>query len=199
MTEKGARLVLRLPAALETWLSEQAEKFALDTATYARLLLAERMSGERAPGTQPAPPNRVPNQGLTYASAPMEPATHDAAEPRAEDMDIPADPDGGDPGNLAGLFQEAGQVVDRLEQHDEPERSPPPSYLAPQPRYQRPPPPLAAQPGGYDAQNRRVPPGGMTRPVGVNQQVGYGDQMGDPHGNIIRRNFRHLGFQGGRS
>lgn len=42
-------------------------------------------------------------------------------------------------------------------------------------------------------------PGAVTRPSGINRQVGQGYATGDAAGNILRQNFGHLGFSDGFS
>ena len=42
-------------------------------------------------------------------------------------------------------------------------------------------------------------PGAVTRPSGINRQVGQGYSTGDAAGNILRQNIGHLGFSDGFS
>lgn len=97
-----------------------------------------------------------------------------SAEPRAEEVEVPPDPDDGP--------------------HGAPQRRPGSEAIASaaQPR---------AVPSLLDSTAlstpRRRPPGSATRPAAPNPNRAHGLQMGDGLGNVVRANFAHLGFTRG--
>jgi hypothetical protein len=122
----------------------------------------------------------------------------DDDEPRAEEIDIPADPDQGSPG-LEDVMAGASDILDDMialsEQPAAParqvQRAPQPQRGAYQPRF-----------GANRNQRAAMPahgPGSATRVIGVNDQVAGQNQYGDGHGNVLRDNMRHLGLTGTRS
>ena len=123
-------------------------------------------------------------------------------EPRAEDMEIPADADGGLPtSELEELLATSPGLRDEMVAASGVAQ--PNELLAELAR----PPARAAASSSYRGQiNNRgrgiVPPGGpgsRTRPLGVNDQIVGGNTYGDGHGNVLRDNMRHFGFNGTRS
>ena len=217
MADKATRLTIRLGDEARTWLKAEADKRGLDEAAFARMLIYERMNGA-APAMPSAAPFAFRSRG--YAAPGGE--TNDeiaaesgndgrdvpdkelasAGEPRAEEMEIPPDADGGDPqAALDALMQAGPSFFDELAERVAPRASAvasrPQSALASRDRYAAPArtyrraPTRGLQPS--------VGPGSMTRPVGVNGGVAGGNIQGDGYGNVLRDNMAHFGMVGTRS
>ena len=90
-------------------------------------------------------------------------------EPRAEEMDVPPDPDDGPPRAVAQWKPTPPARVNQA----------PPSLLEMEP------PPSGARPGT------------ATRPAPPRSESAFGLKMGDAQGNVVRANFAHLGFSRG--
>ena len=90
-------------------------------------------------------------------------------EPRAEEMDVPPDPDDGPPRAVAQWKPTPPARVNQA----------PPSLLEMEP------PPSGARPGT------------VTRPAPPRSESAFGLKMGDAQGNVVRANFAHLGFSRG--
>lgn len=106
-----------------------------------------------------------------------------------EEMDIPPDPDGGNPGALDDLLRAGPSILDQMMSAPAPAAAAP-SYrqAAPQRTYRsnRGPQPV-------------VGPGSLTRVVGVNDMAIGGNTLGDGRGNVLRENMRHFGIVGTRA
>ena len=123
-----------------------------------------------------------------------------ADEPRAEDMEIPADADDGmAPAALDELLAAAPSVLDELLAAAE---QPPHPMVAELAR-----PAQRQAQRGYRTQlshrDRGLValggPGSRTRAVGVNDGVVGANNYGDGQGNVLRDNMRHFGLNGTRS
>lgn len=147
-------------------------------------------------GGNPAPAAR--------RAAPVRPAPADdhreLDEPEpllVEEMDIPADADGGDPSALDELLATGPSLLDEMAAMAQPrEPAPAPARQAqrnaPQRSYR---PALSRRPGAQPA----FGPGSMTRAIGVNDQSTGTNDFGDGRGNVLRDNNRHFGLVGTRS
>jgi hypothetical protein len=228
MMDKSTRLTVRLSADARAWLVAEADKRGLDEAAFARMLIYERMNGaapEPLYGTSPImaelPGIRADNAarrkelrqreaGQTTSDADAERIEAGleeqlADEPRAEELEVPADADGGDPfSTFDGLMQAGPSFLDELIERQRP-REP---AAAPAPRrpgrsletYDAPQAPRAAP--RYRRSQGLQPtygPGSQTRVVGVNPEVGRGNMFGDGYGNVLRDNMAHFGMVGTRS
>lgn len=223
MPDKATRLTIRLGEDVRAWLKAEGAKRGLDEAAFARMVLYERMNGQNydllavrpslvAPGlrtTERAHLARYPGErsdegAPVYTSAPSEIQSEEelvaAGEPRAEEMDIPPDADGGDPNAAFDALMQAG-----------------PTFLDELLAAAKPPAPARQE--GYRFQRsreaRRAPtrgrsqqgfapagysgPGSLTRPIGVNNAIAGGNIQGDGVGNVLRDNNRHFGFVGTRA
>ena len=120
-------------------------------------------------------------------------------EPRAEDIEIPADADDGPPAaQLEELLATAPSVLDELLAAAEQPPHPMIVELArparvPQRGYRA---PLSNRDRGLVAFGG---PGSRTRPIGVNDGIVGANNYGDGPGNVLRDNMRHFGFGGTRS
>jgi hypothetical protein len=218
MTDKPTRLTIRLGEDARTYLQAEAAKRGLDEAAFARMLIYERMNGAApiVPSTarryelaHPAVGGEVsdatqPHLGdgrdVDLDAAATDADLAAAGEPRAEEFEVEADADGGNPEAIAtfdALLAAGPSFLDSLIA----ERRA--TVPAPQPRLpmrapQRQP---AIAPRNYRAQ-RRGPqqglqpsygPGSLTRPLGVNE-YSIGDvQFGDGSRNVGRQNMGHFG------
>jgi hypothetical protein len=216
MADKSTRLTIRLGEDARTWLKAEADKRGLDEAAFARMLIYQHMNGaEELPvrftlradeaaaasrrreavtsSTMRAPAPSHSEAAAEVFAEPSEFAEEFADdEPRAEEMDIPADADGGDPyAGVDALMQAGPSFLDDLIQRTAPRnpvaaaRQAPPR--APERSYRRP-----MQQGLQPSYG----PGSQTRAIGVNHAVAGGNIQGDGHGNVMRDNFRHFGMRG---
>ncbi len=105
-------------------------------------------------------------------------------------MDIPADPDGGNPGTLDDLLRAGPSILDQM-------MSATPAQ--PAPTYRQ----AATYRAPMTNRNRGLQPihgpGSMTRAVGVNDMAIGGNTLGDGRGNVMRENMRHFGIVGTRA
>ena len=192
-------------------LHAKASALGLEDAAYVRMLIFRDVNG--VAGALPGSSQAVSTFRRAVTSAVHElPAIEEAdapleelvpeGEPRAEDMEIPADADGGLPtSELEELLATSPGLLDEMVAASGVAQ--PNELLAELAR----PPARAAASSSYRGQiNNRgrgiVPPGGpgsRTRPLGVNDQIVGGNTYGDGHGNVLRDNMRHFGFNGTRS
>lgn len=108
---------------------------------------------------------------------------------RAEEMDIPADPDGGVP-HLDAILGAAPSILDEMMSGAMPTSQAASTY-----RQQR-------QSSRSYRQRPAQPlygPGSMTRAIGVNDMTIGGNTFGDGTGNVMRDNMRHFGIVGTRA
>lgn len=128
---------------------------------------------------------------------------HDAREPaptaeeineaddglRAEEMEIPADADGGAP--LDELLAAGSSLLDDMLARAQP-RTAPAVQQQPRSTYR----PAHARSFGLQPQ---YGPGSRTRQVGVNDHAVGSNAFGDGSRNVLRDNMRHFGLSGTRS
>lgn len=194
---KADRIVTRLESEVRARLHAKASALGLDDAAYVRTLIYRDLNELAAPvamrrGTiRPAfasgeiPVERVFVRGDGTAEEP-EPLP-------AEEMDIPADADGGDPGALDELLGASSTILDEMMAMAQPA---PQAPAAPAPRSYH--APLSRRPGAQSLQPV-YGPGSKTRAVGVNDMAIGGNTYGDGRGNVLRENMRHFGIVGTRS
>ena len=188
---------------MQAKLHEKAKALGLDDAAYARMLIYADVNGmggyasgqsssavnavpSRFRGSNPSPAHRV---APVADELPIEELV-DADEPRAEDMEMPADSDGeaaldellsAGPSLLDDMIARAGAV---------PAAQPGRQLATRGPRNYRQAP--VAAPYGR--------PGSLTRPVGVNEMaVGSNSFGGGNTGNVLRDNMSHFGIVGTRA
>lgn len=181
-------------------LNAKASALGLDVAAYARMLIYRDVN-ELAVAY--APPTREPEhlgEVATFwqpqASPPQSEASDDEIdpnEPRAEDVEIPADPDGA---GLDDLLRAGPSLLDEMMAQAAPAKAP-----------------ISQRPGaGLQQRQYRAPlsnrnrgaqpiygPGSMTRAIGVNDMAIGSNNTGDGHGNVLRDNMRHFGITGTRA
>ncbi len=207
---------MRLEPDVRTKLNERAKSLGLDAAAYVRMLVYRDANGDAADGQRfhlgtvdrsndGRRPRLAADHARPGALAPApereldEPELEDLVddnEPRAEDMEIPADPDSGAPG-LDDVMAGASDILDQMVALSA-------QPAAPARQAQRPRPPQRGYQPRFGNRNQRqaMPaygPGSATRIVGINDQVAGQNQYGDGHGNVLRDNMRHLGLVGTRS
>ena len=195
-------------------LHERASGLGLEDAAFLRMLIFRELNGG-ASNEQPAlwPASRLQERAedrlgigdidrrdlaasepdsagasrLAYDSRELE----GAGEPRAEDMEIPADPDGG--GALGDLLASAPSILDEMIAASRPAESVlPATYRQPQRAVQR----------GYGMRRGMQPPygpGSRTRAIGLNDMAIGANDFGDGYGNVLRDNMRHFGITGTRA
>ena len=175
-------------------LRQKAGANGLDEAAYVRMLIYRDLNGiaHEEAGQHGA----VGSRHLHAAPVNFDARETEEPEPLpVEEMDIPADADGGEPG--AGLDELLGAGPSLLDEML--------AMAAPQPSPQMPAPARVPQRGYRPAYQRRMGvqpsagPGSLTRAVGVNDQSIGANNLGDGHGNVLRDNMRHFGIVGTRS
>ena len=207
---------MRLEPDVRAKLNERAKALGLDAAAYVRMLTYRDLNGpaEACPVPRQASPSfRRPVPSAAPLSAAPEPELDepeledlvDENEPRAEEMEIPADPDGGAPA-LDDVMAGASDLLDQMVALSEQSGRHGPESSGEGRRIQAahaPRAPRQYQPRFGNRNRRQVMPaygpGSATRVVGVNDQVAGQNQYGDPHGNVLRDNMQHLGLVGTRS
>lgn len=165
---KDSRIVIRLEHEMRVKLHAKAQELGLDDAAWARSLIYQTLNGGGLDLRR--------SVGLGYdARADLGASAGLAEEPEAllvEEMDIPADADGGEPqATLDDLMTGGVSLLDNML------ASAPPRSAVPSRNYRRP----VAVPIG---------PGSKTRAVGVNGQA----VAADPRGNVLAENMRHFGL-----
>jgi hypothetical protein len=180
----------------QAWLKAESERLGCDPENLVRMMIRQRMV------STPEPPTTGGGYREPYYEQPTHRAYNGAAAhdqpdpPLAPEVDVPADPDGGEP------------TLDQI-------------MAAPPPFVDKPAPPRSRQPyisagHGSRYQQRQTPSrnnivpispiyaGGafgafsLTQPLGLSESAPRGNMMGDAAGNIMRDNFRHFGFSGSR-
>ena len=201
---KQDRLTIRLDADIRAKLHAKASELGLDDAAYARMLIfkdingvaddrrgvsSRRFGGEVAADGFLTRPDPRHSTGLDGGSPDGFPEIDDGL--RAEEMDIPADPDGGVP-QLDAILGATPSFLDEMMSNAMPASQPAPTYRQAMQRQssrsyrQRPAQPLYG-------------PGSMTRAIGVNDMAIGGNTYGDGTGNVMRDNMRHFGIVGTRA
>jgi hypothetical protein len=177
----------------QAWLKAESERLGCDPENLVRMMIRQRIMSHSEPppngGGYREPYDEQPvHRAYNGASAYTEPEP-----PLAPEVDIPPDPDGGEP-TLDQLMAAPPPLVD-----SPPPRPPTRNYASFQrPRYQ---PARASQ---NVVPIRPVYPGGafgafsLTQPLGLHENVQRANAMGDASGNVMRDNFRHFGFSGSR-
>jgi hypothetical protein len=196
--EKSTRLTIRLTEQARAWLAAEAEKRGLDEAAFARMIIFERMNGGYSTDRSAAVARAATGPaGENPTPATTPPSFEDFAdEPRAEEMEIPPDPDGGDPHAQLDKLMEAGpSFFDDLITQAAPRAAAVATAVERAPATRR--GYARTLPSRQGPQPAHGPPGSLTRAVGVNDSaVGY---MGSAANTVLRDNMRHFGIVGTRS
>ncbi|HEX4043251.1 MAG TPA: hypothetical protein VHY10_16255 [Xanthobacteraceae bacterium] len=219
MTDKPTRLTIRLGEDARTYLQAEAAKRGLDEAAFARMLIYERMNGadliagpawsassnctplRRGGGGAPAASPVSVQSEFADGDGALDARATDAdlaaaGEPRAEEFDIAADADGGNPEAIAAVDALLAAGPSFLDSLIAERRSTAP---APQPRVpmRMPQRQIAPAPRNYRAQRQGLQPsygpGSLTRPLGVNEYSIGEIQFGDGSRNVGRQNMGHFG------
>ena len=205
---KQDRLTIRLDADIRAKLHAKAAELGLDDAAYARMVLYREINGapyqaQHGQYARPVGPHGPAGRedGFLARPDPRHSTGLDGGSPdgfpeiddglRAEEMDIPADPDGGVP-HLDAILGATPSFLDEMISNAMPASPPAPTYRqamqrqSPRSYRQRPAQPLYG-------------PGSMTRAIGVNDMAIGGNTYGDGTGNVMRDNMRHFGIVGTRA
>lgn len=203
---KQDRLTIRLDADIRAKLHAKAGELGLDDAAYARMVLYREINGapyqaQHGQYARPVGPHGPAGRedGFLARPDPGHSAGLDlwVGSPdglsevddglRAEEMDIPPDPDGGVP-QLDAILGAAPSILDEMMASAMPQAAPTYRQQRQSSRSyrQRPAQPLYG-------------PGSMTRAIGVNDMAIGGNTYGDGTGNVMRDNMRHFGIVGTRA
>jgi hypothetical protein len=208
---KSSRLTIRLSAEVRAWLKAEGDQRGLDEAAFARMLIYGAMNGANevaARFTFPVDDAAPSSETVTSPTMRAPLADRDFAdEQRAEEIDVPADADGGDAGaQLDALMAAAPSFFDDLMARSRapaaqpalPARQPPRVVNPdPLPRSYRQPAPARGTGKPDHRRGYGVAPGSLTRAVGVGRAGG--NIQGDGFGNVQRDNMRHFGIVGTRA
>lgn len=186
-------------------LHAKASALGLDEAAYVRMLIYGAVNGtDLPPAIAQGPAQAVsPVRRPASSAAPKLEPQYNAMEGRfaegafseepeelpVEEIDIPPDADGGDPGALDELLAAGPSILDEMMALSQPA----PQARPPQRSYR---PALANRNRGMQAFGG---PGSLTRAIGVNDQSIGGNEYGDGRGNVLRDNMKHFGVVGTRS
>lgn len=194
------RLTIRIDADMRAKLHERAGALGLDDAAYVRMLIySEVNDGCARPGDSGAGdaaffarPRPVAGRDVGYSGRDQglsaEEAAIEADEPRAEEVDVPPDADGGIP--LDALLGAGPSILDEMMAAGP---APQPVARPAAPTYRSALPQRAARqqsrPQVWGAFGNAY---SMTRPVGVNGTAIGENAMGDGRGNVQRANMGHF-------
>ena len=190
---KQARIAIRLAEEDRAWLDEQADRLGLELSDVVRMLIRERKRSGVA--VDPFGSTDVSVESSISHAAPQQRDMLDLRDatvnPRNKrfEHEIVSGGVATDPGLS---YEDEPQVEEVDIPPDEDDDYPAPLVPARQPH----------QPAGYRFGRHRAAStplaGEATRPAGVNPELAIGSSMGDGVGNVIKENFGHLGFRGGR-
>lgn len=196
---KSDRIVTRLESEMRAKLHAKASAIGLDDAAYVRMLIYRDLNEIPLSPARQRPERKMVSEAnwpKIGTSAPIEEETEPLL---VEEMDIPADADGGDPGALDELLGQSPSILDEMMALSVPN---PAAHGAPARSSQS----QTVTTRGYRAPLSRrsgvqpvYGPGSKTRAIGVNDQAIGANDFGDGRGNVLRENMRHFGIVGTRS
>jgi hypothetical protein len=217
MATKADRIVVRLESEMRAKLREKASALGLDDAAYVRMLIyrdANELPGAGLKlwdestrthrGTNPdqflfeqlQPSHQLSGEVPHDALRGDEGAAEQPEPLPVEEMDIPADPDGGNPGALGELLGASTSILDEMMAMSRPAPEQPMQRQMPRQAQRTYRPALSNRNRGVQPM---YGPGSLTRVVGLNDQTIGANDFGDGRGNVLRDNMRHLGITGTRA